>query len=668
MARAPRDSSVVRQSGFGYRRGLEAAHRGEAKSFQILNTALDDAVAKNDRKTAALAAASLLIAGHNWGTFRRFPAYLAHAHPARDPSFPWANRDEELLALSGLLIGMLFGAHNDPFITSCTERIMRLLELDVDVNVKFAAGRAVIYYAEPRELRVLGQRVYGLLQPDVDHASLAPHRLCYWLQMWEQFALFAKDRLQADAARAMAKTVAERHNLRDILFWIARSDVERSLPSRDITQAERGLAAAEKFADSARLSQMKGLEYVKGKVAMMKQQGDRAVFHAARALQYSVEMEDTPVSQAIYMVNEAHARLLIDDFAVACGLMRQASTMVPALFVNEIRDMVLLAEAYQATIHGKPNGRTLLAAAWVPIRERQFYDTFMACPEFGAKLYALTLEHRIEVEFVCRQIETHGVAVPANAPEAWPWPIRVYAFGGFAIQRQSVALVLEGKAQRRPIDLLKILIALGGRGVTKQKLYDLLWPDAEPQAAAGALDMAISRLRKLLGHPEAIRIEDSKVGFDATQIWVDVWAFDRDVEALQTSLQLAVEPSLIENLCGRLLARYRGPFLGSEDSQAWSLAPRNRWQNRFRRSLTDAGRYLEEREEWHRAITLYERALDEDSFAEDLYRRLMRAHVALGDSAEATLVYRRCCEMLGAQFGIPPSRETDQVFQSIKRT
>ncbi|MEO6749459.1 MAG: bacterial transcriptional activator domain-containing protein, partial [Casimicrobiaceae bacterium] len=149
------------------------------------------------------------------------------------------------------------------------------------------------------------------------------------------------------------------------------------------------------------------------------------------------------------------------------------------------------------------------------------------------------------------------------------------------------------------------------------------------------------------------------------RVWLDIWAFDRDVEALQQALHAQPDPVVVERLGRSLLARYRGAFLGSEDPQRWSLTARDRWQNRFRRSLADAGTFWEGRGDWLRANALYERALEEDSLSEELYRRLMRGHLARGESAEAARVYRRCRDMLSVQLGIAPSPSTEALFRSI---
>jgi DNA-binding SARP family transcriptional activator len=149
-------------------------------------------------------------------------------------------------------------------------------------------------------------------------------------------------------------------------------------------------------------------------------------------------------------------------------------------------------------------------------------------------------------------------------------------------------------------------------------------------------------------------------------VWVDVWAFDRDVEALQGRLHVAnPDATQIAALGERLLARYRGAFLENEEPRRWLLAARDRWRNRFLRSLSDAGRYWERQQRWGEAIALYERGIEVDALAEDLYRRLMQCHLAQGRHADAARVYRRCRDMLSVQLGIAPSADTEALFQAI---
>ncbi|MEO8975295.1 MAG: winged helix-turn-helix domain-containing protein, partial [Casimicrobiaceae bacterium] len=516
-----------------YRLALEASHRGELRAIEGLNTALETCLMRGDDRGAALASAALLLSGQVMGNYRRFPEHIARLAIVRDPGIAWPDRGQELVALAGLLAGLIYFGSADPFLATCVERIMGLLELDLDVNVRFAAGRLVLFYTEPRELRALGQRTYSLLRPSMERSDLSPHRLGHWLIFWSRCAQHSMEPQQAELARRQARELAEKLQLRDVLVRLAFMDVEHRLMERKVALAEQALAAAESLMDPGIIGEMPRLLFMRTKLALLKGNGDGAVFHASRGTQYSIELEHPPPMRAVYIVNEAQARLFNSEFAAACALLLKATELVPANYVDEIRDMITLVNAYEAMTGRRSNGHMLMANAWAGMRERQFYDTFEGYPEFCAKLCVLALEHGIETEFVRRLIELRGIPPPANAPEAWPWPIRVYALGGFKVYLRGDELAFAGKAQKKPMELLKVLVALGGRAIAKEKLYDVLWADADSAAAAAALDVVVSRLRKLLGDADAIRIDEGKVGLDAERVWLDVWAFDQDVEALQ---------------------------------------------------------------------------------------------------------------------------------------
>ena len=57
-------------------------------------------------------------------------------------------------------------------------------------------------------------------------------------------------------------------------------------------------------------------------------------------------------------------------------------------------------------------------------------------------------------------------------------PIRVQTLGRFLIERDQQALPTTRKEQRKPLELLRLLIAQGGSGVNSQQLAHWLWPDA----------------------------------------------------------------------------------------------------------------------------------------------------------------------------------------------
>ena len=86
-------------------------------------------------------------------------------------------------------------------------------------------------------------------------------------------------------------------------------------------------------------------------------------------------------------------------------------------------------------------------------------------------------------------------------------------------------------SHQKPLDLLQALVALGGREVDEDKLAELFWSEAEGDAARRNLKINIHRLRKLL--PEnALVWTEGKLSLDARQVWVDVWALERELNRL----------------------------------------------------------------------------------------------------------------------------------------
>jgi len=191
---------------------------------------------------------------------------------------------------------------------------------------------------------------------------------------------------------------------------------------------------------------------------------------------------------------------------------------------------------------------------------------------------------------------------------------------------------------------LKLLVARGPGAIDMATVFDALWPDAEGAEARGAFDMAVLRLRKLLGRDDALRLDGGRVGFDPACVWVDAFAFQQGA---------------IDN--------YPGPLFGDDVVAPWWAGARERLHQRFLRRTQDRGAALEQREDFEQALALYEAALAQDSLAENLYRGAIRCHLAAGRAADALRVFRRCRDQLSIVLGVAPSAATADLVASISR-
>lgn len=279
-------------------------------------------------------------------------------------------------------------------------------------------------------------------------------------------------------------------------------------------------------------------------------------------------------------------------------------------------------------------------------------------PQMLTPLCVRALEADIEVDYVRRLIRKRGLLPDSPAIENWPWPIRVYTLGRFALLKDDAPISFSGKTQKKPLELLKALIALGGRSVAANTLAETLWQDSVEGAARHALDMAVSRLRKLLGDDSAILIHEGKLSLNDKRVWTDAWAFER--------LAGDVEKHPAEALAQQAMARYTGAFLAGDEETAWLLGRRDRLRSHYLRLVSAHGSALERLGQHNQAIDIYRRALELEPLAEALYQGLMRCQLALDEPAQALETYRRCRQMLSVVLSIAPSPQTEKLAERAR--
>ncbi|HEX9814037.1 MAG TPA: hypothetical protein VGB31_03710, partial [Myxococcota bacterium] len=156
-----------------------------------------------------------------------------------------------------------------------------------------------------------------------------------------------------------------------------------------------------------------------------------------------------------------------------------------------------------------------------------------------ARLCVKAFEHDIATTYVRNLLRMHRLhaADPPLHLENWPWPIKIHTLGRFAVLLDDRPLTFAAKTQKKPLELLKALAALGGSDVSDSQLIECLWPDADGDRGHHALEMALSRLRKLLGNPEAILAQGRNLSLNEHYIWVDVRSLAQVLDRLETALR-----------------------------------------------------------------------------------------------------------------------------------
>ncbi|GAB4511095.1 MAG: hypothetical protein Tsb0026_13750 [Sulfuricaulis sp.] len=259
--------------------------------------------------------------------------------------------------------------------------------------------------------------------------------------------------------------------------------------------------------------------------------------------------------------------------------------------------------------------------------------------------------------------------LPNSAPaldEHRNYPLQIYTLGRFSVSRGVEPIRFTRKAQHRPLELLKVLVALGGREVATDQLATAMWPESEGDAAYNAFEITLHRLRKLMGIEKALVLSNGLLTLNNQFCWVDAWSFEQatsQVESVLNSAQL--NPDELISLSSRVLSLYHGHFLGRETPEPWSISLRERLRSKFLRHLVDVARHWEKIGLHETAIQYYQKGLEVDDLAEIFYQRLMVCYQQLGRRSEALAVYRRCRTTLSLILSIPPSPATEAIHRRL---
>jgi ATP/maltotriose-dependent transcriptional regulator MalT len=378
----------------------------------------------------------------------------------------------------------------------------------------------------------------------------------------------------------------------------------------------------------------------------------------------TAEEGGTPLQQAQGAVMLAQAYRACGDRAESVALANRALERARATPFDEMSRMAHLVIADFAFTDGdeKAGLVNLTTALAIARRNRSVSCPYVTRGDLLGRLYARALQAGIEVEYTRELVraQRHILLTPPAYIDNWPWHVRIRTLGGLALSIDDHPLAFKGKVPHKPLELLKALVALGGRDVREQRLSELLWPDAEGDAAHSALKTTLARLRHLVGE-ETIIVHEARLGLNPRFCWVDTWALEG---LLAQSTNLDPESAESEPLCARMLDLYRGEFLGDDDG-SWALPLRERLRAKLLHFLRERARHLEGHGEHAAAIALLHRGLEVDEIAEDFYCELMKAHLALGQHAEAYSVCERCRRILQSVAGVAPSPETEALCRAL---
>ena len=241
----------------------------------------------------------------------------------------------------------------------------------------------------------------------------------------------------------------------------------------------------------------------------------------------------------------------------------------------------------------------------------------------------------------------------ANASAA---KINVSLLGGFSVNVAG-QLVDDHWRLRKAKTLVKLLALAPGHRLHRDVVIDMLWPDAEPQAASNNLHQLLHSVRRLMG-PNSIALSDEVIRLcPAGGLSVDVDAFEQAAASARSSGEIAA--------LRKAAALWTGPLLPEDQYADWAEEHRDRLAETYAAVVTLLGSKLSEQGEHQAALALLEPLASTSPTDEHVHRALIEALAGLGRRWEAIEAYERIRTALDEAYAAEPDPETKALYRRL---
>lgn len=248
-----------------------------------------------------------------------------------------------------------------------------------------------------------------------------------------------------------------------------------------------------------------------------------------------------------------------------------------------------------------------------------------------------------------------AVSPPSATGEPLVSRYRLRVLGGLSLERDGRP-VEEFVAQRRALALLAVLTCAGSRGVSRDRLMLLLWPESDTERARGSLKQLLYAMRKQLGDPPAVT--------GTVELQLNDDAVESDVADFRAALASGNDSAAV--------TAYGGPFLdgvhidGADELERWAAEERGGLERAYAEALERLALQAEDDGRHDQSIAHWRRLLQLDPLNGRVVTGLMRALDASGDRAGALQQARSHEGLLQRELGAPPDPDVARLADAMQ--
>jgi LuxR family transcriptional regulator, maltose regulon positive regulatory protein len=515
---------------------------------------------------------------------------------------------DRLRAWYAFLYAALSRAPGHPRIAEGIQWVRQYARMCHRVDERTACGVILIYYAFIASDPVIGQEIIDLVEPRLGEEATPPMARWLW-HYWR--GLYHLWRIEYPIAAVEWETCLDfgrSHGLAALDFLVHARVVMIDLAEDRLDVAEARLATLRTaYTGTERMARAL---YWLGEMFLCFHRNQRTRTREAMEHFVAASREAGMVNlHTLALTDVAALHLLNGEIDHAEALLRQARELVRGTVVRISDGQIAGIETAIAFARGQPEvAKASLLRTLTLVEQRGMCGCLMWVRTGFSALFSEAWRTGVRPQVIRELIRRFEIPPPTPFTQPWPWPIRIHAFDALDIEIEDRPWRPDGKPQHRVLDLLRLLIAEGGRDVSAQRISDRLWPDTDGDAAMTNVRGTVKRLRDMLGDAECIRVFDGKVSLNRRIVWIDTWALGELLETLEGNGAITTDTHSLES---RLFALYRAPLLAAED-HAWLIDGRQRQRDRFARGVQMLVRQATDAGDIEHALNLCDRALGVD--------------------------------------------------------
>ncbi len=399
-------------------------------------------------------------------------------------------------------------------------------------------------------------------------------------------------------------------------------------------------------------------ELFSGWLAMLEGRHTSAIRHIEAGLVF-LERNPVPMIRNLFLGGKAALLIQRENWHEAWTVLREIRQFAMTARSNTLEIMVRLL---QATWCLKRNRQWAARAFLQRARDIGVAQNIFVCPWMMPQqlpsLIGLAIESDIDPVYFARWVSLYSLKIPPgfSARDRWPWQIKIRTLGALEIHVDNQLLESQGRAHKRLLEILGILITAGSRGVSQGELMSELWPDKSEKKGRSNLNTNLARLRAFIGNPDTVISSEGRVLLNQDICWVDSWEFltNSEVNGHIDIDHLAAAEKI-----------YRGEYNVPETGNGTEIILRRTLANRYLNISRTLARAQEKDTHFPQAIDMYRSMLDKLGAEENIYRDLMCCYQKMNRLQEVTAIYNECQKVIIEKYGAQLSSETVNLYRQL---